>query len=73
MLGFGVVVHQTVALAYLEVDAVLFSPIARHAVVCLLIALKSKGILLVLELLVGLCRNTVLRHGHSCAKEGHCE
>ena len=63
--GLGIVVHQAVALANLEVDAVLLRPVARHTVVGLLVTLQCKGILLVLELLVSLGSDTVLRRGHA--------
>ena len=39
VLRLGVVIHQSVAFANLEIDTILLRPIARHAVVGLLVAL----------------------------------
>ena len=71
--GLGIVVHQAVALANLKVDAVLLSPVARHTVVGLLVALQCKDVLLILELLVGLGGDTVLCHGHTGPKQGYSQ
>ena len=71
MLGLGVVIHEAVAFTHLEIDAVFLGPIAGHTVVGFLITLKSEGVLPVLELLVGLGSDAVLRRGGTDEKNGN--
>ena len=73
MLSLWIVVHQSVALSYLEVDTILLSPVARNSLVGFLVIFKSKDILIVLELLVGLGCNAVLSFDRTGKKNGYNE